>query len=63
MPILGDDDVPEMPRNVIDGGNHFVTARHGQLSAGAEIVLNVHNNEDVSIRYLEALAHLAASSS
>ncbi len=45
MPVLGQHDMLEIPGEVIDEGNDFIGIRHGQFSAGAEIILYVDNKK------------------
>ena len=47
MPVLGEDDVFEMRRDLVDYRDDLVTARDGQRSAGAEVVLHVDDEEDI----------------
>src|SRR5262245_48944341 len=48
MPILGEYDVDEPTGEMIDRGNDFVPVRHRQTSPGAEIILNIDNDQDVA---------------
>lgn len=47
VPVLGEQDVLEQRRDAMDGGDHGISARHGECSAGAEIILHVDDDEDV----------------
>ena len=47
VPILGQQDVGEFPREFIDEGNNFVTTLDGQRAAGAEVVLKVDDKQGV----------------
>ena len=47
MPVLGGDDEIEARLIFIGHRDHFVSARHGQSSAGKEVVLDVDQNESV----------------
>src|SRR5215469_5550452 len=49
MPILREDDVAEMPGEVIDERHHLIATRHGQGAVGAEIVLYVDDDESVAV--------------
>ena len=46
MPVLGQHDVFEILGEVIDEGHDFIGIGHGQLSAGAKIILNVDNKQN-----------------
>src|SRR3954469_13213329 len=47
MPVLGQDDVLEIPRQRIDQGHDLVAAGDGERPAGAEIVLYVYDDKCV----------------
>ena len=47
VPVLGENDVLEVRRDVMDDRDDFVAAGHGQCPAGTEIVLNVDDEENV----------------
>jgi hypothetical protein len=47
MPILGEHDVGEAPRQPVDRRHDLVAAGHRQGAAGAEIVLHVNHDQHV----------------
>ena len=47
VPILGEDNVIESGSDLKDNGKDLVTARNGQGSGGAEVVLHVNDEENV----------------
>jgi hypothetical protein len=49
MPILRQHDVAEIVRKSVDDRDDLIAARHRQRAAGAEIVLYVDHDEDVTV--------------
>ena len=58
MPILGEHDVLEAPGEPIDERHDLVPVRHGQATAGAEVVLNVHDEKNIAICGPDGLRHV-----
>lgn len=56
MPILGEDDVPEERGEPKDGLDDSIAIGDREGAAGAEVILNVDNDENVSCGYLEHAA-------
>ncbi len=50
MPILRQHDVFKVLRKLIDYRHDLIAVWHGKRTARAEIVLYVHDNEDVIVR-------------
>ena len=61
MPILGEDHMGEARGELIDDGDNLVAVRHGEIAAGAEIVLHVDHQQHVAIGDLDRIAHQAMS--
>ena len=49
MPVLGQHHVLEAPDHLVDRRNHLVPVADGQRPAGAEIVLDVDDDEDAVV--------------
>ncbi len=49
MPILRQHDVFKVFRQLVDNRHDLITARYGKRAAGAEIVLYVNHDEDVTV--------------
>jgi hypothetical protein len=47
VPVLGEDDVLEMPRRSMDWLDNSVAVGNGECSAGAEVILYVDHDQDV----------------
>ncbi len=47
MPVLGQDHMHKPAGKTIDDGNHCFPLRHGECAAGAEIVLNIDDEQGV----------------
>ena len=47
MPVLRQDNMFEAPGKPVDWRNDFAATRHGKKAAGAEIVLDVDDNNDI----------------
>ncbi|EKM99171.1 hypothetical protein MXAZACID_11529 [Acidocella sp. MX-AZ02] len=45
MPILGEHNVVEIPRQAVDQRRYFIAAGYGKRAAGAEIILQVDNQK------------------
>jgi hypothetical protein len=45
MPVLGQHHIVELHRQAVDEPNHLVAFRHGERSAGHEVVLHVDHHE------------------
>lgn len=48
MPILRQDDMLEMRRQPVNPRHNFLAARHGQLSAGAEVILDIDHQQEIA---------------
>ena len=49
VPVLGEQDVIEAVREGVDGGQDFVSAGHGERTAGQEVGLEVDEEECVGL--------------
>ena len=49
MPVLRQDDVGKTPRQRVNRGDDRVAIGHGERTAGQEVVLEVGDEEDVTI--------------
>ncbi len=49
MPILCQHDIFKVFRQLVDDRHNLIAARHGKRAAGAEIVLYVDHDEDVTV--------------
>jgi hypothetical protein len=47
VPVLGQDHVAENTAQAVDDGNDLITAGYGQRTAGAEIILNIDDDQGV----------------
>lgn len=47
MPVLGEDDVMEFLRKLVDDGNDLLAFGYGERSAGAEVVLEIDDQESI----------------
>ena len=61
MPILGEDHVGEARGELVDNGDDLVAVRHGEIAAGAEVVLHVDDQQAIAIGDLDGIAHQAMS--
>ncbi len=53
VPVLGQDDVPELAHQAVDHGHDLVAIGNGERPARAEIVLNVDDQQEIAVRRLE----------
>jgi hypothetical protein len=49
MPVLGEHNVPEAARELIDERHDLIARRDGKASTGTEIILNIDYDQDVTI--------------
>jgi len=47
VPVLGQDHVAEKTAQAVDDGNDLIPAGNGQRTAGAEITLNIDDDQGV----------------
>jgi len=47
VPVLGEDDVLKPAAELVDDGDNLVATVNGESAAGAEVVLQVDDEEDV----------------
>lgn len=50
VPVLRGDDVVETPGELVDEGNDLIAARHGECATGAEVDLQVDEDECVGVQ-------------
>ena len=58
VPVLGKNDVAKVPRQTVYRMNDFIAARHGQFSAGAEIILHIDGDQDILIGDFDYVIHV-----
>ena len=49
MPVLREHDVREFGRQRINQRHNFIAARHGEATAGTEVVLDVDNEKHIAL--------------
>jgi hypothetical protein len=53
VPVLRKNDVGELLRKLVDDWDNLVSVGDGESAAGAEIVLNVNDQQDIMARSFE----------
>jgi hypothetical protein len=51
MPVLGEHYLSETPGESIDDRHHPIAVGHGEIAAGAEVVLHVDHQEHVAVAW------------
>jgi len=61
VPVLGEDHVLETRRHAVDERHDLVAARHRQLSARAEVVLKINDQEHILVADAGSIRHRSSS--
>ena len=51
MPVLGEHNVLEAARELIDQRHDLIARWHGKVSAGTDVVLNIDYDQDIAVCY------------